>query len=162
MSSCLRILPADTEALLRETSLLFREYERFLGVDLCFQDFEAELAGLPGKYAPPGGALLLAVEGHRTAGCVAVRALAENVCEMKRLFVRPAYRGSGLGRKLAEAVMREAGRLGYGIMRLDTLETLTAAMGLYESLGFRRTSAYYPNPLQQVVYLEKPLEENRA
>lgn len=157
MTNYLQIYHAADQELVREAASLFREYEAFLNVDLCFQDFEAELAGLPGKYAPPGGALLLAVDDHSTAGCVAVRPLEDGVCEMKRLYVRPAYRGIGLGKKLSVSIIKEAEILGYRLMRLDTLETLSEAMGLYRSLGFRQTGAYYHNPLNHVIYWEKPL-----
>lgn len=153
-----QIIHATSPAHMEETRRLFREYEQFLNVDLCFQDFEAELAGLPGKYAAPSGALLLAVNGATTFGCVAVRPLEKEICEMKRLFVRPEFRGAGLGRVLAERIIEEAVRLGYRLMRLDTLETLTEAMGLYQALGFRQTDAYYHNPLQHVIYWEKPLK----
>jgi GNAT superfamily N-acetyltransferase len=139
---------------IEEVRRLFREYERLLGVDLCFQHFEQELADLPGKYAPPGGTILLAQEGERMAGCVALRKLAREICEMKRLFVRPEFRRRGLGKILAEAIIKEAIELGYKLMRLDTLERLDEAMNLYESLGFRRIPAYYDNPLPGVVYWE--------
>jgi putative acetyltransferase len=136
---------------------LFREYLEFLGCDLRFQGFESEIAGLPGDYAPPSGALLVAGEEGRLAGCVALRRQAEGVCEMKRLYVRPGSRGTGLGRKLAEEVIRAAREAGYGLMRLDTLDRLEAAMRLYETLGFHRTEPYYPNPLEGVVYWELDL-----
>ncbi|MFT4546263.1 MAG: putative acetyltransferase [Verrucomicrobiales bacterium] len=136
---------------------LFREYEAFLDVDLCFQDFEAELASLPGKYGGPEGELLLAYEADHAVGCVALRRLEDGVCEMKRLFVRPAARGRGLGRQLAEEIVRAACELGYATMRLDTLERLEGAMHLYEGLGFRRIGAYYDNPLAEVAYFEADL-----
>jgi ribosomal protein S18 acetylase RimI-like enzyme len=151
------IIPATTLDHLAEVRILFREYERFLDVDLCFQGFEAELTALPGKYAPPGGALLLAVDGAVVCGCVALRALEPGVCEMKRLFVRPAFRGCGLGRALADALLREGAARGYAVMRLDTLPKLKDATRLYERLGFRRIGAYYPNPLPGVSYWEMDL-----
>jgi GNAT superfamily N-acetyltransferase len=136
---------------------LFREYQAYLNVDLCFQSFEQELATLPGKYAPPSGSLLLALEDGEPTGCVAVRPLKGTLCEMKRLYVRPGFRGSGLGRRLGERVVREAASLGYAAMRLDTLRRLEAARDLYESMGFREINAYCENPLEDVVYLELDL-----
>jgi len=152
------IIAAQTPHQIHETRRLFREYEQFLAVDLCFQNFEEELAGLPGKYAAPEGALLIAIDGQESAGCVALRKLEDGVCEMKRLFIRPVYRKQGLGRVLARRIIEEAGLLGYKWMRLDTLERLTEAMRLYESLGFRRINPYYENPLPDVVYWELKLE----
>jgi GNAT superfamily N-acetyltransferase len=149
------IIRAETPSHLEAARLLFREYERFLAVDLCFQNFKAELAELPGKYAPSqGGALLLAMEGNQAAGCVALRGLEPVICEMKRLFVRPTHRGLGVGRRLAMRIIEEARTLGYERMRLDTLARLTEAVRLYRSLGFVEISAYYSNPLPGVVYWE--------
>jgi ribosomal protein S18 acetylase RimI-like enzyme len=133
---------------------LFEEYAGSLGVDLGFQDFERELAELPGEYLPPAGRLLLALSEDEAAGCVALRPFEPDVCEMKRLYVRPAHRGSGLGRRLAEAIV-EAGRdAGYARMRLDTLPTMTAARDLYRSLGFAEIQAYRPNPIHGTTYFE--------
>jgi len=148
------IIPAETPEQLDHIRNLFGEYEQFLGVDLCFQEFEAELASLPGKYAPPDGRLVLATEGGEAAGCVAIRKLDDGVCEMKRLYVRPEFRSRGLGRRLAREMIVQTAEAGYATMRLDTLDRLIEAMKLYESLGFRRTEPYYDNPLDGVVYWE--------
>ena len=137
---------------------LFIQYHKFLGVDLSFQGFEQELNDLPGKYDEPNGCLLLAREGVSVAGVVGVWPLQENVCEMKRLFVRPFWRGKGFGRLLAEAVLHEARERGYSSMLLDTLPQLIAARTLYISLGFKETEAYYDNPLKDVSYLKKELK----
>ena len=153
----MKMIQAQTADEMETVRTLFREYQRFLGVDLCFQGFEEELARLPGCYAPPRGRLLLAQEGEQAAGCVALRPLDDGACEMKRLFVRPDYRGQGLGRLLAAQMVSEATALGYGVMRLDTLETLKSAMQLYTSMGFQRRTAYYVNPLPGVVYWERAL-----
>ncbi len=153
------IIPAETPEHLDHIRNLFGEYEQFLGVDLCFQEFEAELASLPGKYAPPDGRVVLATEGGEAAGCVAIRKLDDSVCEMKRLYVRPEFRSRGLGRRLAREMIAQAAEAGYTTMRLDTLDRLAEAMGLYESLGFRRTEPYYDNPLDGVVYWELPLAD---
>ena len=154
----MRIVQAHTPRDLEAARILFREYERFLGVDLCFQGFEQELATLPGRYAPPSGRLLLARVGERAAGVVALRSLVEEgACEMKRLFVRPAYRGQGLGRRLATRIVDEAAALGYAVIRLDTLDTLEGALRLYLELGFQRRAPYYAHPLPGVVYWERDL-----
>lgn len=150
----IEIHTAQTPDDLESIRVLFREYQQGLGVDLCFQDFQAELEGLPGKYVAPAGALLIAKEGLSACGCVAVRPMEGTICEMKRLFVRPEWRGRGLGRRLARTILDQARSLGYAVMRLDTLDRLTEAMMLYESLGFRRIRAYYDNPLAGVAYWE--------
>lgn len=148
------IISAHTPDQVRIIRDLFREYEHFLQVDLCFQHFEEELAGLPGKYVSPEGALLLAMSRGKAAGCVAVRPLKADICEMKRLYVRPAYLRQGLGRKLASTAIERANTAGYTRMRLDTLKSLQPAISLYTSLGFKPCPAYYANPLPGVVYLE--------
>ncbi|MBE7424885.1 MAG: GNAT family N-acetyltransferase [Burkholderiaceae bacterium] len=144
------------------TRAIFREYAAGLGVDLCFQNFEAELASLPGEYAAPRGALLLATVNGELAGCGACRALADvdyaNACEMKRLYVRPAFRGLGLGRLLARALMDHAIRAGYSVMLLDTLDDMEAARSLYEALGFEEIPPYYFNPIAGAHYLKAQLD----
>jgi ribosomal protein S18 acetylase RimI-like enzyme len=136
---------------------LFTEYARAIEIDLCFQSFDRELAELPGKYAPPDGRLFLALENESAAGCVALRKLDVGICEMKRLYVRPAFRGCGLGRRLANETIFAAREIGYDRMRLDTLATMTAAIALYESFGFQRIPAYYDNPSGLVVFMELKL-----
>lgn len=139
---------------------LLRAYEAGLGVSLCFQDFEAELASLPGDYAPPGGALVLARAGNgQLVGTVAVRALdaARGICEMKRLYVSPAGRRHGLGRRLAEHAIEAARALGYRTMRLDTLPSMREAQALYAALGFRDIANYNGNPIAGTRFLEKEL-----
>jgi len=153
----LRFDPALSPEEIEEARRLFREYEASLGIDLCFQDFEAELANLPGAYAPPSGALLLARCEEKTAGCVALRRLEEGVCEMKRLYLRPVFQGRGLGRAMAEAVIGQARRIGYSRMRLDTLPSMTRAIPLYRSLGFYDIPPYRVNPVEGALFLEKLL-----
>jgi putative acetyltransferase len=168
--------PGDIPA----TQELFREYEKSLGISLCFQNFVVEVAGLPGAYAQPRGRLLLAKTGAQYGGCIALRPLSDteasprspgegvrhsgsarchvNICEMKRLFVRPGFRGQQLGRRLAEALITEARDIGYTHMRLDTMPSLMgAAVALYRDLGFYEIEAYCENPSPDVLYLEKEL-----
>jgi putative acetyltransferase len=138
--------------------VLLREYVASLGLDLCFQDFEQELAQLPGPYAPPSGCLLLASVEDEPAGCVALKQLAEGVSEMKRLYVRRRYRGTGLGRALAEQIIREARRRGYRAIRLDTIApVMERAVALYRSLGFREIPAYCHNPVPGALCMELTL-----
>ena len=137
---------------------LFRAYADWLAVDLCFQDFERELATLPGAYAPPQGRLLLARVSGDAAGCVAMRPLEPGICEMKRLWVEPGFAGFGLGRELALAIIQAAREAGYERMRLDTLPArMPAAQHLYGTLGFVEIASYYHNPLDGVVMLELAL-----
>jgi GNAT superfamily N-acetyltransferase len=160
--------PADIELLAPETPeqlaaarLLLREYAASLDVDLCFQNFDAELAALPGDYAPPSGRLLLARIDGELAGCGALRPLADcdyvNACEMKRLYVRPAFRRFGLGRALAEALLDEARSAGYSTMLLDTLDDMETARELYATLGFEPIPPYYYNPIPGAHYLKADL-----
>jgi putative acetyltransferase len=150
----LRIEPAVSATDLTAARELFLEYAAALGVDLEFQGFEAEVAGLPGRYQAPEGRLLLARVDEQLAGCVALRCLSPDVAEMKRLYVRPAFRGFALGRALAEAVIAEARSIGYRRIRLDTLPSMSAARSLYRSLGFRETEPYAANPVPGTAFLE--------
>jgi putative acetyltransferase len=136
---------------------LFREYADSLSFDLVFQGFDAELAALPGEYAPPAGSLLLASVGGNPAGCTGVRRLDDETAELKRLFVRPAYRGLGLGRRLAEHAVAVATTLGYRRLRLDTTPEMEAAHELYRRLGFREIEPYRENPVPGTRYLELDL-----
>jgi ribosomal protein S18 acetylase RimI-like enzyme len=157
----IELLTPDTAALLDATRVVFREYASALGVDLCFQNFEAELAALPGEYAAPQGALLLARADGEVAGCGALRPLADvdypNACEMKRLYVRPAFRRLGLGRLLAQALMDHGVQAGYSNLLLDTLDDMEVARGLYASLGFEEIPPYYFNPIAGAHYLKASL-----
>jgi putative acetyltransferase len=138
---------------------LFEEYAETLGIDLCFQDFQDELATLPGSYAPPDGRLLLALHNDELAGCVALRPLEPGICEMKRLYVRPPFRSLGVGKMLAEQIVSEARMAGYRYMRLDTLPSMAAAITLYRRLGFREIAPYRVNPIEGALFLELRLSE---
>ena len=144
-----RATPSDLD----EIRAMLREYAEWLQVDLCFQNFDQELAGLPGDYASPSGCLLIA-EG---AGCVALRRIDDDICEMKRLYVRPVHRGSGLGRRLILAIIEHAREIGYVKMRLDTMPKMNSAQSIYESFGFRDISAYRYNPEPGARFLELDL-----
>jgi putative acetyltransferase len=143
----IEIIEADTVTLVAVARTLIREYREALGVDLSFQSFEAEVRDLPGAYAPPGGRLLLAVGDDDVCGCVAMRPLTDDACEMKRLYVRPRYRAAGVGRRLAERIIADARTTGYKRMYLDTLPVMTGAQKLYESLGFKDVPPYRYNPI---------------
>ena len=151
-----------TDAELASTAAIFRECAASLDVDLCCQNFDAEIASLPGEYAPPSGQLLLAYVDGELAGCGALRRFADaddaNACEMKRLFVRPAHRRVGLGRILAQALLDEGRRAGYSAMLLDTLDDMEAARELYGSLGFVEVAPYYFNPIPGAQYLKAELK----
>jgi GNAT superfamily N-acetyltransferase len=156
------LLRVETGPLLEPAREILREYARSLQVDLCFQNFETELAELPGEYTAPAGQLLLAHVDGALAGCGGLRALPEsdyaNACEMKRLYVRPAFRRFGLGRVLAEALLDEARRAGYSVMLLDTLDEMESARELYASLGFEEVAPYYFNPIPGAHYLKVDLD----
>ena len=158
-----KIRRADNEDDVRRVRKLFEEYAASLGFDLGFQEFELELGSLPGDYGPPAGCILIAElgadSGGKLAGCVALRRFDQGICEMKRLYVVPEFRGTGLGRKLAEGIIREAKRLGYDTMRLDTLKSMTEANALYATLGFQRIAPYRHNPLEGADFFELNLQE---
>ncbi len=149
------ITQAATPADLAAAIVLFRAYAASLDIDLAYQDFEGELAAMPGKYAPPSGEILLARDGSGAAvGCVALRPIApEGCCELKRLYVAPEGRGAGLGQSLVEAVVAAAERIGYREMRLDTLPTMTGAIALYRKLGFAPMPAYYETPVAGTIFM---------
>jgi ribosomal protein S18 acetylase RimI-like enzyme len=154
----LSLQQAETPAEVAQARELFLEYAQSLGFSLCFQNFDQELAGLPGDYSPPDGCLLLAnVEGE-LAGCVAMHKLQPGICEMKRLYLRPKYRGRGLGRVLANAIIAEARNIGYKFMRLDTVEpVMKDAVALYRQLGFCEIAPYRANPMPGTLYMELQL-----
>jgi ribosomal protein S18 acetylase RimI-like enzyme len=150
----LNIVPATAAQDLEDIRILFGEYARLVAEALCFQNFEQELEALPGQYAPPGGILLIARDGEKAAGCVALRRLDDGSGEMKRMYVRDAYRGSGLGRRLAVAIIAEAGKRNYSRVMLDTLPKLAPAIALYRDLGFRETGPYLASPTPGAVCFE--------
>ena len=152
-----RIRPAVTPAHIELARELFLEYEKSLGISLCFQNFTDEVASLPGAYAPPDGRLLLAKHGGKLAGCVALRKIDDGVAEMKRLYVRLAFRGMGVGRALTVAALDEARAIGYRAVRLDTLATMREAQALYLSMGFHDIPAYNEHPVEGTRFLEKRL-----
>jgi ribosomal protein S18 acetylase RimI-like enzyme len=154
----LKLKEAESTAEIEEARRLYREYAEWLAIDLCFQNFEKELAELPGAYSRPRGRLILALDDKQVAGCVALRDLGGGVCEMKRLFVRPQFQGHRLGRILAEKIIAEARAIGYERMRLDTLpEKMGRAVAVYRSLGFEEIEPYYTNPSPGTLYMELKL-----
>lgn len=153
----MKIVQVQSEEPVEQATELFREYAASLGVDLCFQNFEQELADLPGAYSPPNGRLLLAYHHEEVAGCIALRPLDTGICEMKRLYVRPKFRGHGLGRILAQAVIQYARQIGYHSMRLDTLPSMEEAILLYRKLGFKEIEPYTFNPVPGALFLELTL-----
>jgi carbonic anhydrase len=159
----MKLIQVESDSEVRKVRELFEEYSAWLGLNLCFQNFDKELAELPGAYVPPEGRLFLATENDETAGCVALRKIdreniGKGVCEMKRLYVRRAFRGTGLGRKLTEKVIESAREIGYERMLLDTLPgKMDQAISLYRSLGFRNIEPYYDNPVEGAAFMELEL-----
>jgi len=146
------VVHARTE--IEDARNIFKEYQSSIGVDLCFQNFEQELKELPGEYSEPRGCILFALVESKLAGCVALRPLSSDICEMKRMYVRPSFRGQGLGRILAQDIIAEARKRGYRKMRLDSLPSMKEALTLYKSLGFVHVDAYRSNPVEGAVFLE--------
>lgn len=153
--SPLQIMPAQSHAQIAAVRELFLEYAQSLGFSLCFQSFDTELAGLPGDYAPPEGRLLLAQYEDQLAGCVALHKLEPKICEMKRLYLRPQFRGKGLGRALADQIVAEARQIGYERIRLDTVEpVMKDAVAMYRRIGFQEIAPYRVNPIAGALYME--------
>jgi len=155
----LQIIAAHSQEHLEAIRELFTEYSHSLDIDLCFQGFTQELAELPGRYAAPEGRLFLMVEGPMAAGCVGLRKISDGTCEMKRLYLRPAFRRRGAGRLLATAIIDAARTMGYQRMRLDTLPTMKDAIALYRSLGFRQIEPYYDNPSAGTIFMQLELRK---
>lgn len=152
------IFQATTDEHIESARTLFEEYAGSLGFSLCFQNFDQELKNLPGDYAAPDGRLLLTLDNDQLAGCIALRKLSDQVCEMKRLFVRPAHRATGLGRTLVESLIDEACKLGYTQMRLDTIPgKMDKAIALYQSIGFVEIEPYCQNPVEGAKFMELKL-----
>jgi len=152
------IFSATSPAQIAQARELFLEYAHSLGFSLCFQNFDKELAALPGDYTPPDGRLLLAEHEGQLAGCVALHKLESDVCEMKRLYLRPQFRGKGLGRALADRIIAEARQIGYRRMRLDTVEpVMKDAVAMYRKIGFKEIAPYCPNPIAGTLYMELEL-----
>ena len=158
----MKLIQVESDEQVQQARRLFEEYAAWLGFNLCFQNFDKELSELPGDYASPDGRLLLAVENDQVAGCVALRKIAEGIGEMKRLYVRPEFRGKGLGRTLTETIIEAARDLGYQRLRLDTLPgKMEQAIAMYRSLGFRDIERYYNNPYEAAAFMELILAQER-
>ncbi len=152
----IEIIQAETDEQIETARAIFREYEAWFGLALCFQNFDEEVASLPGKYAAPEGRLFLAFVDKKLAGCIALRKLEDKICEMKRLFVKEDFRGQKIGIALIEKLIEEARKIGYEKMRLDTFPPrMSKAVSLYESYGFREISPYYHNPYGETLFMEK-------
>jgi ribosomal protein S18 acetylase RimI-like enzyme len=153
----IKIEIVNAQSMTEEVASLFREYQEYLGVDLCFQNFEEELESLPGKYALPSGRLYISLVDNELAGCIALRKIDEKICEMKRLFVRTRYRNHGLGKRMVKQIISDAKDEGYSAMLLDTLPTSSEAISLYRSFGFIDIPPYYDNPHRGTVYMKLEL-----
>lgn len=155
----MKIISAQTEQQIARCRQLFLEYASSLGFSLCFQNFEKELASLPGEYAPPFGALLLAEVNSKLVGCAGLRKIDDNTCEMKRLYIEPDFRGRGISRLLVKTLIAEALKKRYTKMRLDTINTMKEAISLYRSFGFTESEPYRYNPIEGVLFMELDLEQ---
>jgi carbonic anhydrase len=164
----LNIIEAKSSKEIAHITELFREYEKWIsdndptGIDLCFQDFDTEVANLPGDYASPRGRLYLAYVDDHPAGCVCLRPVKDNVCEMKRLYLRPEFGGQGFGKMLINLIIQSAKDIGYRAMQLDTLPYMKAAQALYRRHGFREISPYYDSPVEGTIYMELDLSQHRV
>jgi putative acetyltransferase len=159
----MNLIQVESDDQVHQARGLFAEYAAWLGFNLCFQNFDKELAELPGDYAPPNGRLLLAVENDQVAGCVALRKIGEGIGEMKRLYVRPEFRGKGLGRLMTKTIIEAARDLGYERLRLDTLPgKMDQAIAMYRSLGFKDIERYYNNPYEDTAFMELMLDQERG
>ncbi len=151
------VLPEKTRTV-ENAKRLFMEYAKSLNFNLCFQGFDKELAELPGEYAPPSGRLLLSFDDDKLAGCVCLRKIDNNICEMKRLYLRSEFRGKGIGRKMAAEIIKVAKKIGYQKMRLDTVPMMTEAISLYRSLDFAEIGPYRENPVPGAIFMELALK----
>jgi len=153
-----KIIKVESKSEVEITRELFLEYAQSLDFHLCFQDFEREVTELPGEYAPASGSLLLLMSEGKAAGCVALRKIDRKVCEMKRLYVRPEFRGMGFGKKLTLTVIDEAKKMGYRFIRLDTVPSMKEAIKLYQFLGFKEIKPYRKNPIEGAIFMELELK----
>lgn len=153
----MEIYRANNSKYITYIQALFLQYAEALNIDLSFQNFEDELKALPGKYSEPEGALLIALEDNEPLGCIALRKIDEETCEMKRLFVKPEYRNMRLGKRLVEEIIKEGKQIGYKSIKLDTLKSMESAVKLYKSFGFKETESYIYNPIKDAIYMELKL-----
>jgi ribosomal protein S18 acetylase RimI-like enzyme len=154
----MRYTEASTTKHFNDARGIFIEYQNYLGIDLCFQDFQTELDELPGKYSAPYGCIILVYNRDLCIGCVALRPILPGICEMKRLFVKPEHQGKNIGKELTRRIIKKAIQIGYAKMRLDTLDTMKTAIAIYKKTGFKEITAYYHNPLKNVKYFEYDLQ----